>query len=68
MNTSSDLALLSSLVTQIDELESRVTAMAEQYGETPDSAIAGELFAAERALTSARRSLDRASGHLEQLR
>ena len=33
--------------------------MAERYGETPDSAVATELFGAERALLGARRSLDR---------
>ena len=68
MNAPSDLALLSSLTTQIDELATRVTALAERYGETPDSAIATELFAAERALTTARRSLERASNLLDQMR
>ena len=61
----SDLATLSSVGTQIDELAARVTEMAERYGETPDSAIATELFGAERALLGARRALDRASGFLE---
>ena len=59
MTTSSDLAVLSSVVAQIDELGKRVTDLAEQYAETPDSAIAAELYATERALASARRSLDR---------
>ena len=68
VNPASDLALLSSLTTQIDELVTRVTAVAERYGETPDSAIATELFAAERALTTARRSLERASSLLDQMR
>jgi hypothetical protein len=68
VNAASDLALLSSLGTQIDELVTRVTALAERYGETPDSAVATELFAAERALTTARRSLERASNLLDQLR
>lgn len=68
MNAPSDLALLSSLTTQIDELATRVTALAERYGDTPDSAIATELFAAERALTTARRSLERASNLLDQMR
>jgi hypothetical protein len=60
MTTSSDLAVLSSVVAQIDELGKRVTELAEEYGETPDSAISAELYATERALASARRSLDRA--------
>jgi hypothetical protein len=67
MSTASDLATISSIVTQIDELTRRVTEMAERYGETPDSAVASELFATERALTTARRSLDRATGLLDQL-
>jgi hypothetical protein len=67
VNASSDIALLSSLITQVDELTGRVTELAERYGATPDSAVAAELFSAERALTMARRSLDRASGFLEQM-
>jgi hypothetical protein len=67
VNAASDLALLSSLGTQIEELAGRVTGLAERYGETPDSAIATELFAAERALNSARRSLERASSLLGRL-
>jgi hypothetical protein len=57
----SDRALLSSIVSQIEDLTKRVTALAESYGSTPDSAIASEMFAAERALVTARRALERAS-------
>jgi hypothetical protein len=67
VSTSSDLATLSSIQTQVDELSRRVTDLAERYGDTPDSAIASELFATERALATARRSLDRASSLLDQL-
>jgi hypothetical protein len=67
VSTSSDLATLSSIVTQVDELSRRITELAEQYGETPDSAVASELFETERALASARRSLDRATDLLDQL-
>ena len=67
MSTSSDLATLSSIQTQVDELSRRVTDLAERYGDTPDSAVASELFATERALATARRSLDRASTLLDQL-
>ena len=67
MSTSSDLATLSSIQTQVDELSRRVTDLAERYGDTPDSAVASELFATERALATARRSLDRASSLLDQL-
>ena len=47
MSATSDLAVLSSVVTQVEELSRRVTELAEQYGETPDSAVAAELFASE---------------------
>ena len=67
-NPGSDLAVLSSIVTQVDDLGRRVTELAERYGETPDSAVATELFATERALATARRTLDRASALLEALR
>ena len=67
MSTSSDLALLSSLGTQLEELGTRITEMAERYGSTPDSALANELYSAERGLIGARRALDRARGHLQNL-
>jgi len=68
MSTTSDLATLSSIAAQIDELTRRVTELAERYGETPDSAVAIELFATERALVAARRSIDRVTGLLDQMR
>jgi len=68
MSTSaSDMATISSIVAQVDELAKRVTEIAERYGETPDSAVAGELFTTERSFSTARRSLERASGLLEQM-
>jgi len=67
MTAASDLALLSSLVTQVDDLARRVTELAERYGVTPDSAVASELFAAERALSTARRTLERAARVLTNL-
>jgi hypothetical protein len=66
VSTASDLAALSSIAAQIDELTRRVTDLAERYGESPDSAVATELFSSERALTSARRSLDRATTLMDQ--
>jgi len=65
--TSSDLAVISSLTSQIEDLARRVTELAEQYGQTPDSAVATELFSAERTLTAARRSLNRATALLDQM-
>ena len=67
MSAASDLALLSSLGAQVDDLAHRVTELAERYGVTPDSAVASELFAAERALTTARRTLERAARVLTNL-
>ena len=59
MSASSDLAELSTLRAQVDDLTARVLAVAERYDDSDDSAIAAELFAAERALVGAKRSLDR---------
>jgi hypothetical protein len=61
----SEVALLSSIVSQIEDLTRRVTELAEAYGSTPDSAIASEMFAAERALVTARRALERATRFME---
>ena len=66
MNTRSDLALLSSIGAQLEEIANRVTDMAERYGATPDSAVAAELYSAERGVFAANRALDRARGYLEQ--
>jgi uncharacterized protein involved in exopolysaccharide biosynthesis len=68
VSATSDLATLSSIVAQVDELSRRITDLAERYGATPDSAVAGELFTTERSLATARRSLDRASALLDQMR
>ena len=62
MTDTSDHAELSTLRSQLEELTGRVTSVAEHYGTTPDSAVAADLFAAERSLTAARRSLDKALG------
>lgn len=67
MSTESDLAELSSLRSQLDELARRVEAVALRYEETPDSAISSDLFEAERALRSAGRVIERAVGTLMEL-
>lgn len=66
MSTDSDVAMLSSISSQLEDLGHRITEMAERYGATPDSALASELFGAERGLIGARRSLDRARKSLNQ--
>jgi hypothetical protein len=63
----SDLAELSSLRAQLEELSRRVEAVALRYEETPDSAVASELFEAERSLRSAGRIVERALGTLGEL-
>ena len=57
----SDRAELSTVRAQVDDLTRRVLAVAEHYDDTADSAVAADLFAAERSLSAARRQLDRAS-------
>jgi hypothetical protein len=61
----SDRAELSTLRAQVDDLIRRVVAVASHYDDTPDSAVAADLFAAERSLATARRQLDRAAAHLD---
>ena len=51
---------------QVEDLTRRVVTVAMRYDDTPDSAIAADLFSVERSLLSARRSLDRAGTHLAQ--
>ena len=63
-SSESDRAELSTLRAQIDELVRRVVAVADNYDDTPDSAVTADLFAAERSLVAARRQLDRATTHL----
>ncbi len=53
----SDMAELSTVATQIDELVSRVTEVAERYHGTDEDAAAVRLFEVERSLMSAGRSL-----------
>jgi hypothetical protein len=64
---SSDRAELSTLRSQLEELTRRVEAVADRYDDTPDSQIASDLYSAERLLVSARRSLDKAIGELDDL-
>lgn len=66
MTFASDLAELSSLRAQLDEVRARVVGIAFRYHETPDSAIAADLFEVERALVSAGRIIDRAVGSLAE--
>jgi len=62
-----DLAIVSSLHAQVDELAGRVTTLADGYRATPDSAVASELYSAERALLAVRRSFERVTRLLESV-
>jgi hypothetical protein len=64
--SASDRAELTTIRSQLEELTQRVVAVATRYGDSPDSAIAGDLYAAERSLFGARRALDRAIAALEE--
>jgi hypothetical protein len=64
MNVDSDLAELSTLRAQLDDLVSRVTKLATRYDDSDDSAVADDLFATERSLLTARRTLERATTRL----
>jgi hypothetical protein len=64
MSVQSDLAELSSLRAQVDEIVRRVVQIADGYRDTDDSALASELDQGERSLTTARRALDRAAANL----
>jgi hypothetical protein len=64
MANESDRAELSTLRAQVQDVTARVTTLAERYDETPDSAIAADLFAAERALIAAQRALLQADTEL----
>lgn len=67
MNVPSDLAELSSLRAQVDDIVTRVVQIGDGYRATDDRAVTGELEQAERALTSARRALDHAAATLTEL-
>ena len=66
MTSPSDRAELSTLRAQVEDLLERITPLAERYGESPDSAVATDLFAGERALRSAGRAFDKAIAHLDE--
>jgi hypothetical protein len=65
--SSSDLAELSTVRSQVEDLARRVEAVADRYEDTADSQIASDLYAAERTLVSARRSVDKAIAALDDL-
>jgi len=67
MSSALDLAELSSVRSQLDEMTNRVAGIASRYLATPDSSVAIDLFEAERALISAGRVIDRAITALSEI-
>ena len=57
---------LSSMATGLDELASRLTALAEATAGTDDDWIAKELFEVERSLGEARRRLAKVTANLDR--
>ncbi|HEX6311910.1 MAG TPA: hypothetical protein VF152_09800 [Acidimicrobiia bacterium] len=64
--SSSDRAELTTLRAQLEDLTERAVTVAGRYGDTPDSAVAADLYTAERSLFAARRALDRAIAALDE--
>jgi hypothetical protein len=60
MSTESDVAELSTLLSQLDDLIERVVAVADRYRRTDASAAVVDLDTAERNLIAARRAIARA--------
>jgi hypothetical protein len=65
--TTSDVAELSSLRAQLEELAARVVAVADRYRDSADSAVTSDLDLAERSLLGARRALERATETLREI-
>jgi len=68
MPVSSDLAEMSSLRTQLEELRRRLGMLAEQYRDQTDVTAGGDLFNAERSVIAAARSVERAVKAIERTR
>jgi hypothetical protein len=56
----SDVAELSTIGAQLDDLVARVQAVGDRYRESPDSAVTNDLDLAERSLVAALRAVARA--------
>jgi hypothetical protein len=65
VTNASDFAEISSVRAQLEELARRVVIVGDRYRDSDDSAIAGEIDQAERALFAAVRVLERATSLLE---
>ncbi|CAB4718984.1 unannotated protein [freshwater metagenome] len=65
--SSSDQAELSTLRTQIDDLNERISALSSRYATSSAPVVADDLYSVERSLKAARRALDRAHAHISEL-
>ena len=63
----SDVAELSTISAQLDDLARRVEVVGDHYRNSPDSAVTNDLDLAERSLIAARRALARAARTLADL-
>jgi hypothetical protein len=59
--TPSDIAELSTIGAQLEDLAARVEAVGDRYRNSPDSSVANDIDLAERSLIGARRALARAA-------
>jgi serine acetyltransferase len=57
----SDIAELSTIGAQLEDLAARVEAVGDRYRLSPDSAVTNDIDIAERSLIGARRAIDRAA-------
>lgn len=64
MPTNNDIAELSTVRSQLEELTDRVVAVADRYRDTADSVIAADLDHAERSMIAASRAIQHASGKI----
>ncbi len=62
MPPNNNLAELSTIRSQLDELTERVVAVADQYRDTADSVVAADLDHAERSMIAASRAIQHAAG------
>src|SRR5262245_59204164 len=62
----SDIAELSTIGAQLDDLAKRVVALGDRYRDSPDSAVANDVDLAERSLIAASRAIARAGRTLQE--
>lgn len=63
----SDIAELSTIGAQLEDLARRVEVLGDRYRETPDSVVSNDIDLAERSLIAARRAVARAARTLADL-